>query len=1224
MKIWVVILAMSAGTTFAASTYYWMPSASDPAGNFTNAVHWFANDAGTVTVEPSALQPGDELNVRCKSGKEDSFSVMLTPGEEYRSDVSPVFRIPGSGMTLTFDGVGAKWVQTNLSASGSASYGVDKRFRLVSHGAAAFMQSAKSGDGRSGAFALDSAKFRISYAASTNRFDLDAGTMNFYNPNSTALSDHIIYLGGSINTGSYFEFNFHPGSAFKADNVLVYAKATRNHINFGGGSEHYIRKFKLNTGSDTAAAAPRTRLRLSGEGTVLTVEEIDGDNQNHRHSLEILDGAQLTMKGNIIVKDGMGDTVLSEGKVVFPKASTWYAPNIRATNSLIDASAVAHLSLRKGSAKLKDSRLAAKLLYVRCALACEGGEIAADKILGMDGIGTLCGDGTVLRAQVATNLFVSGLSRFEAGSRGLVIDSDVDIAIPQSVADAEGVQGELVLAGSGVKTLAGNATTVSKIVVAGGTLVFAEGAKAASALVVTNGAKVVFAGDPSAVGLTALSCGDGGSAGCLSFAEGQTLAIDGAVVFNRVNLELAGEVSAGSHKMVSATQGASAQSASAWAAALVVSGRDANRSYGFSSSATESGGSDFTLSLSSSQLSPIVVSQGAENLSEAVEFGANNVQTFDIASSASLAVSAPVGSGELVKAGAGLLSLSSPDNVFMHGILLLQGMLSVSSPAALGGVESAFGGFRLADGTLETFGDGSYGRPFSVEAQAAAVIKNEGDLRLSRMNVSSGCLIKRGAGRLTVEPDGAGAVKLAAMHGTDDDGWDPSPKNADFDDAGTPPTGGYLGFNVAEGEVVLKGDSTVEFSDPYGCMVGMQTGSGAIPPVLTIDGATASFATSSGKFHLGSFQKSGQIGRYASLNVRNGGFVHIKNFIAGRSADAASYPTTRVDNATLSIDSFRASNSDKVRHTVVLRNNARMYLNATENYGPVDFDVENSKLQKNSSGGCIVQKFHEVGGKWRFGSGAYLALSRFETDVQKTLSVEFDGAEWETGGGEKPTFYLRNASMYTFKTVGAGLTLPVADGKTVRVARAISGPGPLVKTGAGTLRFETQGTWNADATEKTALADPVSLAFAGEMDVREGTLELDPGACRAGGVYRAAEGARIDFCGNGLCACEFAGGGDFANATVSDAVLRPDISGSAPRLDGVALSGTVTVDFALDAPPEKKISLVVASFAGDAPPVAGWRARNDGRNVKTVFAIAENGSDVVATLEPAGMCLIVR
>jgi hypothetical protein len=138
MKIWVVILAMSAGTTFAASTYYWMPSASDPAGNFTNAVHWFANDAGTVTVQPSALLPGDELNVRCKSGKEDSFSVTLTPGEEYRSDVSPVFRIPGSGMTLTFDGSGAKWVQTNLSATGSASYGGDKRFRLVSSGAAAF------------------------------------------------------------------------------------------------------------------------------------------------------------------------------------------------------------------------------------------------------------------------------------------------------------------------------------------------------------------------------------------------------------------------------------------------------------------------------------------------------------------------------------------------------------------------------------------------------------------------------------------------------------------------------------------------------------------------------------------------------------------------------------------------------------------------------------------------------------------------------------------------------------------------------------------------------------------------------------------------------------------------------------------------------------------------------------------------------------------------------
>ena len=169
-------------------------------------------------------------------------------------------------------------------------------------------------------------------------------------------------------------------------------------------------------------------------------------------------------------------------------------------------------------------------------------------------------------------------------------------------------------------------------------------------------------------------------------------------------------------------------------------------------------------------------------------------------------------------------------------------MLSVSSPAALGGIESAFGGFRLADGTLETIGNGSYDRSFSVEPTGVAVIKNEGNLHLSRLNVSSGCLIKRGAGRLVVEPESVGKVKLAARHGTDSDGWDPNPKNADFDDAGTPPSGGYLGFNVAEGEVVLKGDSTVEFSEPYGCMVGMQTGSGSIPPSLTIDGATASFA----------------------------------------------------------------------------------------------------------------------------------------------------------------------------------------------------------------------------------------------------------------------------------------------------------------------------------------------------------------------------------------------
>ena len=1223
MKTTAMILAMFAGSVLAADKYYWLPSAKDPAGNFTNAVHWFTYDTGTDSVPPSSLLPGDELHLRNKSGVEDSFSAALTPGEELRSDISPVFRVPGAGKVFTFDGSGAKWVQTNLTAESASVYGQNTRFRLMTHGSTAILQSAYSNT-RSGVFALDSVKFRLSYADRSNMFDLDSGTMNFYNPNATALSDHTLYFGVSINTGSYFDYRFHAGSTFKADSVLVYASAT-NRILFAGGSDHYIRKFQLRNGSDTEAGAVRTRLMLSGEGTKLTIAEIDGQSAAHRHSIEVSDGACLTMNGNIVTKQGMCDTVISGGTVTFSKAASWYTPDVSAVNATIDASAVGSLSLRQGDFRMKDSRLSAKLLYVRCALSCEGGEIEAEKIVGMDGVGTLSGDGTVLRAQTATDVFVSGLSRLAAGTRGLVIDSDFDVEIPQNVVNADGVNGELILTGSGVKTLLGDATSVSRIVVAGGTLIFAEGVRATSELIVINGAKVAFAGDPSAVGLVGLSCGDAVSAGCLRFAAGQSLDVSGAAVFNRVNLELSGEVSAGSRNMVSAAQGASEASAAAWTAALVTAGRDAGKSYTFSVSAPENGGCVFKLTVGDSPLSPITVAEGAkEELSEPFDFGANNAQTFDIAASASLSVSAALGSGELVKTGPGLLALASADNVFMHGILLREGILSAVSPAALGGVETAPGGFRLAGGTLEVAGSGAYRRPFSVEAAGAAVVKNEQELRLCDLNVASGCLIKRGAGQLTIEPRAGSKVKLAAVHGTDSDGWDPNPKSAVFNDAGAPPTGGYLGFNVAEGEVVLKGDATTEFSEPYGCLVGMQTDSGKVFPSLTVDGATARFTTSSGKFHLGGFQQSGQVGRYASLNVVNGGYVYIKSFIAGRAADAYSYPTTRVDNATLSIDSFRASNSDKVRHTVVLRNQARMYLYATENWGPVDFDVENSCLQKDSSGNCIVQKFHTAGGSWRFGNGSHLALSRFETDVNKPFSAEFDGAVWETGGGAKPTFYLRNAQMYSFKTAGAGLTLPVAADKTVRVARAISGAGPLVKTGAGTLRFETQGTWNADATEKTALADPVSLAFSGVLDVREGAVEIDLSACRAGGAYCAAAESRIDFSGNALNAAEFAGGGTFANASVTDPVLKVSADGGAPQFDGVAFSGTVAVDFGLDAAPEKKMTLVVASFPGGAPSLAGWRAINDGRNVKTVFNVADNGVDIVAVLEPAGMSIILR
>ena len=229
-----------------------------------------------------------------------------------------------------------------------------------------------------------------------------------------------------------------------------------------------------------------------------------------------------------------------------------------------------------------------------------------------------------------------------------------------------------------------------------------------------------------------------------------------------------------------------------------------------------------------------------------------------------------------------------------------------------------------------------------------------------------------------------------------------------------------------------------------------------------------------------------------------------------------------------------------------------------------------------------------------------LKLSSFTIDTRLDgLTLSFDGGTWDTGG-VKPTFHLHYADKFTFKALGnGGLTLPVAGGKTVNVARAISGDGPIIKTGEGTLVFETQGKWDSTITTKTPLEDPVSLATTGLLDVREGTVRVESGACRAGGAYRTDIGASVDFSGNTLGAASFAGSGSFANFSASGATIFSDGEGVAvPQFSSASFGGITRVDFG--GTPETPfawqgvVDLPVARFAGDAPNLSGWRVSGIG------------------------------
>ena len=473
---------------------------------------------------------------------------------------------------------------------------------------------------------------------------------------------------------------------------------------------------------------------------------------------------------------------------------------------------------------------------------------------------------------------------------------------------------------------------------------------------------------------------------------------------------------------------------------------------------------------------------------------------------------------------------------------------------------------------------------------------------------------------------------LTRDQGTSTNDWDPNPIGANLDDDGAAPTEGYMGFNVAEGELVLKGDSTTSFRASNNVMVGLRTSKGTVQPALTVDGAKA-WLGSSGMFHIGGYQNSSSMAKRPRFTVKNGAYVTINNFVAGRSNDGMMYPTTTVDNATISVTSFRGGYQDSCRHGIVMRNNAKLYANSMLHYGPTYFDVSNSVVQKNAAGDCTELSLNAKAGTWNFRAGSYLALKKIttsKTSASDGLTINFDGGTWETGGGAYQTFHLCNAATYMFRAMGnGGLTLPVAAGKTVNVARAISGDGPIVKTGAGALVFETQGTWDSAITTKTPLSDPVSLATTGLLDVREGTVTVSSGACRDGGAYRAASGASVDFDGNAVGAASFAGAGSFSNFSATGAKIVADEEGEAvPQFSSAAFGGVTRVDFgrAEEDPLDWQgvADLPVARFAGGAPDLSNWKVSGVGvGNVSGRFS-ATAGGEVRVSLVKRGCVIVFR
>ena len=947
--------------------------------------------------------------------------------------------------------------------------------------------------------------------------------------------------------------------------------------------------------------------------------------------IRISDGEFVEKSNLIIGSQGPGEVVVEGGRLITPKINFVYnKASVNTSNKLhqtggeIDvAGNICMVAERNSQNARADVVLEAGILS---ALSIYGGAGCSANNPEATGTATLSGNGGTIRAKGASADFISKLNAAKCGEKGLTIESNFDVTISQSFTNLDSGDGELILTGNGVKTLTGSETDVSRIVVAGGVLVLAEGARAKSELVVTNGARVVFAEDPSTHGITGFVCGDADTYGVLTVHSGRTLQFGTAeLVFNNMKIRFEGEFpSSGSVEAIASAAELSDATLAAWKDAFAATGFSDDYAYGFSVS-SNAGTSVLGIDQTSGRL--ITAAQNTV-VTETISEGRMGVVVADVSADATLRLTGEVGKGGLVKKGEGALYLENAGNEFLRFLSLECGILGVSSYAAAGLGAATLGGLKLAGGVF-AYQDGEEKvlpcalSVCSGKADAPVGIKVDSPLVVKSLQASGGALIKFGTAPLVFEPPSGSVVNLTPSGGTSD--GDPkapySIGSVDLD-KWTTPASGYKGFNIAEGEVVLRGDKDTTFELVKGLMIGVSATDGAVQPALTIDGAKVKLASSHHMF-LGGFVQSDSFVTSPKLSILNGAEVSTYLFNCGRNCGRAQYPTVTVDRASWTVTDFRCGYNWNCYPRYFLSNGSRLNVTGVTNYGPSYFQVSNSvfAVQKNL-------ELHAAGGEWFFGVG-----STFEASVLKTTSgtpctgftLAFDGCTWKTQGSDK-LFRLYLAEKFAFRTSGvAGLVLPLAEGENLPVERAISGSGGLVKTGAGALTFETQGTYDEKLTEKTPLEDPVTLAFEGLLDVREGTVNVAKGACRESGAYRVAKDALIDFGGNELNAAVFSGGGKVENAVLSGVAVGCADGEGRLEFSGSSFNGRVWVDFGRASDDNSLASgIVVAKVAGNCQiDLSKWRARNVGGDCSVRFSFADGvvKADIVRKF---GMKIILR
>ena len=636
------------------------------------------------------------------------------------------------------------------------------------------------------------------------------------------------------------------------------------------------------------------------------------------------------------------------------------------------------------------------------------------------------------------------------------------------------------------------------------------------------------------------------------------------------------------------------------------------------------------------------------------------------------------------KTGEGTLRLTNGANAFDIGVQVSAGQLVAEPVAAIGAKAGGVNVVTLSGGTLtlkDSQAEATLPVKVSVDAGAAdvlTVVKADSDVVIEDFDSKSGALVKRGGGKLTVRARAGEEIVLASGNGNFgksgimsfpywNDGWS-------FADDGAVTHANsalYVGLNVFEGPFALVGegaDSVFRMNGSVHAGSGLNSGTPAQVSFLlsnvTLDLSPYTFWLGSG------IQGSNSRAKSASLvltdaTLRTGQFEETRQ--CGRPAGNTYVCSVALTNATLEVsDTYHAaycnngSTSGDVKTYLAASNSfvlAKSFLaagagsNSTWKYTDDEktFDASWFGYKADGSVGQDFSVGYAVNARYTFRNGSVWHLKSLRACGMSKGVYTFDDGELRADSDNFDLIFGTPENGTRFVLVGRGLTLNANAGETRTFYVPVTGEGDFVKTGAGTVVFETgkcvtysdaqivvptpSGTTTSGSQWKNrsevTCADATTARFSGTSHVLGGTLRFAAGsiAAGAGRAFDVAVGANVDFSGAALSGTHLSGGGRVANAAFVDAVIVAPTDENCLTLDGVTLSGCVSVDFGRadgdPLPSPYPTDLTVMKYVGAAPDISTWKAIGTGRrSIKGRFSAADG--KVMVTLSRNGYVLIFR